>query len=59
MAKTIFEIFDDGHRVLRTNDEEEFKKEKQKYEENNIKIDTNVRKLYEEVNEHPKEDMIK
>ena len=59
MSKTVFEIFDDGHRVLRTNDKEEFETEKKKYEENNIKIDTNVRKLYEEVNEHSKEDIVK
>lgn len=49
MAKTIYEIFNDGHRVLRTNDKEEFEKEKQKLTEQNVKFDVNVRQLYEEV----------
>ena len=58
MTKTIFEVFIDGKRVLRTNDKEEFEKEKQKLTEQNIKFDTNVRKLYEEVPQQ-KGDMIK
>lgn len=56
---TVFEVFIDGHRVLRTNDKDEFEITKKKYEEQNIKIDVNVRNLYEEVIVQDKDRIIK
>ena len=59
MSKVLMELFIDGKRMLRTNDKEEFEKEKKKFDEQGIKYDQNIRKLYEEVVSHDKEELIK